>query len=65
MLRIFSGQRTKTLTICRMFIGIEEVVADSASCYQGTPEALLFRLHLLKKKVFYEKAKKEVLVESL
>ncbi|HKO82881.1 MAG TPA: hypothetical protein VJU78_20885 [Chitinophagaceae bacterium] len=48
-----------------MFIGIEEVVADSASCYQGTPEALLFRLHLLKKKVFYEKAKKEVLVESL
>jgi hypothetical protein len=54
----FPGQRTRITKDRNIFIGLDEVVADSAACYQATQEALLFRMHFLQKKVFYIRRKR-------
>jgi hypothetical protein len=41
---IFPGQRTRIPINCDMLTGIDVVMPDSAACYKGTREALLFRL---------------------
>jgi hypothetical protein len=55
---IFPGQRTKTPTNCNYITGLALIMPDSASCYTKTQEALLFRLHFLKKKAFLKRRKR-------